>query len=125
MRNIQHWIVGKAVESTNGRHGDVFDPATGEKTGKVAFASVEDVDTAVATAKAAFNSTWRHASLAKRTRVMFAFRELVERHKKEIAALLTSEHGKVLSDALGEVSRGLEVSEFACGIPQLMKGEFS
>src|SRR5262245_5599800 len=101
MRNIRHWIGGKAADGTNGRHGDVYDPATGEVTGKVAFASNEDVDAAVATAKEAFNSGWRTASLAKRARVLFAFRELVERHKNELAALLTSEHGKVFSDALG------------------------
>src|SRR5262249_4247363 len=124
MRNITHWIGGKTMDG-NGRHGEVYDPATGEQTGRVAFASAADVDAAVATAKQAYLETWRAASLTRRTRVLFAFRELVEKHKKELAALLTSEHGKVASDALGEVSRGLEVIEFACGIPQLMKGDFS
>jgi malonate-semialdehyde dehydrogenase (acetylating) / methylmalonate-semialdehyde dehydrogenase len=124
MRDIKHWIGGKTLDRGSERHGDVFDPATGEVTGKVAFASVADVDAAVAAAKDASES-WRFSSLAKRSRVLFAYRELLEKHKVEIAALLTSEHGKVASDALGEVSRGIEVVEFACGIPQLMKGEFS
>src|SRR5262249_43375775 len=124
MRIIRHWIGGKAQGGTSDRHGEVFDPATGQVTGQVAFANVADVDAAVAAAKEA-SVSWRSASLAKRTRILFAFRDLVERHKKELAALLTSEHGKVLADALGEVNRGLEVVEFACGIPQMMKGESS
>jgi malonate-semialdehyde dehydrogenase (acetylating)/methylmalonate-semialdehyde dehydrogenase len=125
MRDIQHWIGGKTVDGNGGRHGEVYDPATGQQTGRVAFASAAEVDGAVATAREAFVSTWRGASLARRSRVLFAFRELVEKHKKDIAALLTSEHGKVASDALGEVNRGLEVIEFACGIPELIKGSFS
>ncbi len=124
MQDIRHWIGGKISERPSQRWGEVFNPATGEQTGRVAFAAVEDVDAAVAAAVEASRS-WRFSSLAKRTRVMFAFRELVERHKKEIAALLTAEHGKVASDALGEVNRGLEVIEFACGVPQLQKGEMS
>ncbi len=124
MKVIRHWIGGKTLERASERHGEVFDPATGAVTGQVAFADDGIVDLAVANAKEAFKS-WGSSSLAKRSRVLFAYRELLERHKKELAALLTSEHGKVLSDALGEVNRGLEVVEFACGIPQLMKGEFS
>jgi malonate-semialdehyde dehydrogenase (acetylating) / methylmalonate-semialdehyde dehydrogenase len=124
MRTINHWIAGKLSTRAIERTGDVYDPATGEVQAKVAFASPADVDAAVAAAKAALPE-WRDASLAKRSRVMFAFRELLERHKVEVAKLLTSEHGKVAADALGEVNRGLEVVEFACGIPQLMKGEFS
>jgi malonate-semialdehyde dehydrogenase (acetylating) / methylmalonate-semialdehyde dehydrogenase len=124
MKRIGHWIGGKAVEGASERAGDVFDPATGERTARVAFASAGDVDAAVATAREAAPA-WGTASLAKRTRILFAFRELVEKHKKDIAALITSEHGKVASDALGEVSRGLEVIEFACGIAHLMKGEHS
>jgi malonate-semialdehyde dehydrogenase (acetylating)/methylmalonate-semialdehyde dehydrogenase len=120
MRRIHHVIHGKAVDSE--RRGAVYNPATGEQTAEVAFASPAQVDEAVASAKEAFAS-WRDTSLAKRARVMFAFRDLVDRHKSEIAALLTNEHGKVLADALGEVSRGLEVIEFACGIPHLLKGE--
>src|SRR5262249_7510904 len=124
MRIIRHWIGGKAQGGTSDRHGEVFDPATGQVTGQVAFANVADVDAAVAAAKEA-SVSWRSASLAKRTRILFAFRDLVERHKKELAEILTREHGKVLADAMGEVNRGLEVVEFACGVPQLLKGEFS
>ena len=124
MRTINHWIAGKPSTRAIERSGDVYDPATGEVQAKVAFASPADVDAAVAAAKDALPE-WRDSSLAKRSRVMFAFRELLERHKVEVAKLLTSEHGKVAADALGEVNRGLEVVEFACGIPQLMKGEFS
>src|SRR5215468_4430443 len=124
MRKIGHWIGGKPAESSSERAGDVFDPATGERTARVAFASEAEVDTAVAAALEAAPA-WANSSLAKRTRILFAFRELVEKHKKDIAALITSEHGKVASDALGEVTRGLEVIEFACGIPHLLKGEHS
>ena len=124
MAYIPHWINGKASDTKAERHGDVFDPATGLKTGEVGFATPAVLDAAVAVAAKAFES-WRHASLSKRTKVLFAYRELVERHKLELARVLTAEHGKVLSDALGEVNRGLEVIEFACGIAQLMKGEFS
>jgi len=124
MRTITHWIGGKPWERPVERAGDVFDPATGQVTAKVAFASPADVDAAVTAASQALPQ-WRDASLAKRARVMFAFRELLEKHKVELARLVTSEHGKVASDALGEVNRGIEVVEFACGIPQLMKGEFS
>jgi malonate-semialdehyde dehydrogenase (acetylating)/methylmalonate-semialdehyde dehydrogenase len=124
MRTITHWINGKPWERALERKGDVYNPATGEKTAELALASPAEVDAAVAAAKAALPE-WRSASLAKRSRVLFAFRELVEKHKVEIARLLTAEHGKVASDALGEVNRGLEVIEFACGIPHLMKGEFA
>ncbi|WP_394823684.1 CoA-acylating methylmalonate-semialdehyde dehydrogenase [Pendulispora albinea] len=120
---IKHWIDNKAVDGGD-RNGDVFNPATGEKTAKVVYATREDVDRAVASAKKALES-WGKTSLAKRTRVLFAYRELVERNKDEIARMLTLEHGKVLSDAAGEVQRGLEVIEFACGISELSKGEFS
>ena len=102
----------------------MFNPATGRQTGAVQLASVEEVDRAVQSAKAAF-VTWRTLSLAKRAELMFAIRELVHERKKEIAEILTAEHGKVLSDAMGEVTRGLEVIEFACGIPTLLKGDFS
>jgi malonate-semialdehyde dehydrogenase (acetylating)/methylmalonate-semialdehyde dehydrogenase len=124
MRNIAHFIDGKLSDKPFERSADVFNPATGEVRGKVALASPADVDAAVASAKAALPA-WRETSLAKRSRTLFAFRELVEKHKVEIAALLTAEHGKVASDALGEVNRGLEVIEFACGIPHLLKGELS
>jgi malonate-semialdehyde dehydrogenase (acetylating)/methylmalonate-semialdehyde dehydrogenase len=124
MTNVSHFIDGRAWDRHAERTADVFDPATGAVTKKVALASPSEVDAAVASAKAALPS-WREASLTKRARVMFAFRELLEKHKKDVAALITSEHGKVASDALGEVSRGLEVVEFACGIPHLLKGELS
>ncbi len=121
---VTHWIGGKSWDGAVERWGDLYDPAMGDRTSRVAFAGPEVVDAAVAAASRAAE-TWRHVSLASRARVMFAFRELVERRKREVAEILTREHGKVLSDALGEVNRGLEVVEFACGLPQLLKGEFS
>ena len=124
MNRISHWIDGKVVESTSGNSAPVFDPATGEQTGAVDLASTAEVDAAVAAAKAAFPE-WRSTSLSKRAEVMFRMRELVDANRKEIATLLTAEHGKVLSDSLGEVARGLENIEYACGIPQLIKGDYS
>jgi len=124
MKQITHWINGAPSTQQPERSGDIFNPATGQVTGKVAFADVATVGLAVDAASAAF-STWRHSSLTKRTQVLFAFRELVQQNKEKIAALITDEHGKVLSDAAGEVTRGLEVVEFACGIPHLLKGGFS
>jgi malonate-semialdehyde dehydrogenase (acetylating)/methylmalonate-semialdehyde dehydrogenase len=124
LAEVRHWIAGKTWEGPVERWGDVFDPSTAERSARVAFATPEVVEAAVAAAARA-QEEWRRASLATRSRVMFAFRQLVEAHKEELARLLTREHGKVLADALGEVSRGLEVIDFACGIPQLLKGEFS
>jgi malonate-semialdehyde dehydrogenase (acetylating)/methylmalonate-semialdehyde dehydrogenase len=121
---VHHWIGGKLVEGTSGRRGPVYDPATGRLAREVDFASVEEVGAAVAAAKAAFPG-WRATSLSKRTEILFRIRNLVETHRREIAALLTAEHGKVPSDALGEVARGLENLEFACGVPHLLKGGFS
>ncbi len=106
------------------RTGEIFNPATGAVSGNVAFADAETVDKIVNISEKAFEQ-WRHASLTKRTQVLFSFRELVNKNKEKIAALITAEHGKVLSDAQGEVTRGLEVVEFACGIPHLLKGGFS
>ena len=123
-KHVTHWIDGRAWEGVTARHGDLHDPATGAVTGSVDFASVKEVDDAVAAAAAAFPG-WRAASVAKRTTVLFAFRELVNQHKDELAALIVAEHGKVHSDALGEVARGLEVVEFACGIGTILKGAFS
>ncbi len=123
-KTITHWIDGKAYEKTAERHGDVFNPATGEVQAKVALATPSVVDEAVESAWKA-SQTWRSVSLAKRTKVMFAFRQLVDKHQHEMAKLLTLEHGKVTGDALGEVNRGLEVIEFACGIADLAKGEYS
>jgi malonate-semialdehyde dehydrogenase (acetylating)/methylmalonate-semialdehyde dehydrogenase len=121
---VSHWINGQVVAGTSGREGPVYDPATGTVTKHVDFASTEEVAAAVAAAKAAFPG-WRATSLSKRTDVMFRIRNLVEQHRKEIAAFLTAEHGKVPSDALGEVARGLENLEFATGIPNLLKGDYS
>jgi malonate-semialdehyde dehydrogenase (acetylating)/methylmalonate-semialdehyde dehydrogenase len=124
MALVTHWIGGEPYAGTGGRLGDVYDPATGRLTKKVAFASKDDVDKAVASAESAF-STWRDSSLSQRSKILFAFRELTTRRAKELAEIVTSEHGKVLDDALGEVNRGLEVIEFACGIAQVLKGSFS
>jgi malonate-semialdehyde dehydrogenase (acetylating) / methylmalonate-semialdehyde dehydrogenase len=124
VRRITHWIGGRAVAGESGRSGPVFNPATGQQTGAVDFASVEEVDRAVQTAKEAFPA-WRALSLSRRTELFFRIRDLVHERRDEIARILTSEHGKVFSDAKGEVTRGLEVIEFCCGIPQLLKGGFS
>src|SRR5437763_9993315 len=123
-RTIHHWIGGKPTSGAGQRSGPVFNPATGEQQAQVAFASTADVDDAVRTAKAAFNE-WSQASLSKRTKIMFAFRELVNARVNDLAEIISDEHGKVVSDARGEVQRGLEVVEFGCGIPQLLKGSFS
>ena len=123
-KRISHWIDGAVVESTSGRTAPVFNPATGEVAAAVDLADVAEVDRAVASAKAAFPG-WRSTNLSRRAEVLFAMRELVSANAKEIASLLTAEHGKVLSDALGEVARGLENIEFACGVPHLLKGGFS
>ena len=124
MSVIPMWINGKAVQSKSGRFGDVFDPALGEATKQVGFANQEEINATVAAAKAAFPA-WRDLSTARRQAIMFRFRELLEAKKPELAAIITAEHGKVLSDALGEITRGQEVVEFACGLPHLLKGEFS
>jgi malonate-semialdehyde dehydrogenase (acetylating) / methylmalonate-semialdehyde dehydrogenase len=124
MKTIGHWIDGKPYERAAERHGDVYNPATGDVQAKVAFASPSVVDEAVESAAKTFQ-TWRSISIAKRTKILFAYRQLVDKHQHEIAKLLTLEHGKVTPDALGEVNRGLEVIEFACGIADLAKGEYS
>jgi malonate-semialdehyde dehydrogenase (acetylating)/methylmalonate-semialdehyde dehydrogenase len=124
VRTIQHWIDGAETKGSSTRSAAVFDPATGDQQAEVMLAESGDVDRAVASAASAFEE-WGDISISRRTRVLFAFRELVNRRQDELAAAITSEHGKVLSDALGEVQRGLEVVEFACGIPSLLKGEYS
>jgi malonate-semialdehyde dehydrogenase (acetylating)/methylmalonate-semialdehyde dehydrogenase len=124
INRISHWIDGKVSPGTSGRSGAVYNPATGERASTVDFASVDEVDAAVASARAAFPA-WRATSLSRRAEVMFRFREIVDANRKEIAALLTAEHGKVQSDALGEVARGVENVEFACGVPHLLKGGYS
>jgi malonate-semialdehyde dehydrogenase (acetylating)/methylmalonate-semialdehyde dehydrogenase len=124
LKRISHWIGGRIVEGTSGRSGPVYDPAKGSQAAEVDFASVEEIDRAVQAAKAAFPA-WRAMSLSRRTELFFRIRALVHEHREDIAKLLTAEHGKVLSDAKGEVARGLEVIEYCCGIPELLKGEFS
>ncbi len=124
METIQHLVDGTALPGGSGRSHPVFNPATGEQTARVGLAGAEEVDAAVASAKAAFED-WRHTSLAARTKLMLAFRNLVEANADEIAARLTAEHGKVRSDALGEVARGLENIEYACGLADLLKGGFN
>ena len=124
VKRITHHINGAYWTGKAERSGDVYNPATGRITGKVDFASLADVDYAIESATRA-QVEWRSASLAKRVQVLFAFREILNARKEEVARLITAEHGKVLSDALGEVTRGLEVVEFACGIPHLLKGSYS
>jgi malonate-semialdehyde dehydrogenase (acetylating)/methylmalonate-semialdehyde dehydrogenase len=124
MKRITHWIDGKPWVGDAERLGKVFNPATGAQTGEVDFATDAEVDEAVAAATRAFPA-WRATSLAKRTTALFALRELLAAHLDDVADLVVSEHGKVKSDAAGEVARGLEVVEFACGIAQLLKGEFT
>ncbi|NMR19615.1 CoA-acylating methylmalonate-semialdehyde dehydrogenase [Cellulomonas fimi] len=122
---IPHWIGGRAVPPADGAPtAAVTNPATGRVSGRVPLGTAADVDAAVAAARTAFPA-WRDTALSRRGQVLFAFRELLNARKEELAAILTAEHGKVLSDALGEVSRGLEVVEFACGIPHLLKGGFT
>ena len=124
MRTINHWIGGRSWSGSPERSGPVFDPATGTQAGEVALASVDEVDAAVAAAGEAFEE-WRHVPVTRRQNVMFEFRQIVAERRQVMAELLTSEHGKTVPDALGEVQRGLEVIEFACNIAHLTKGEFS
>src|SRR5579862_9367963 len=124
VRTVNHWIGGRPSASTSGRRGVVWNPAIGEVQAMVDFAGVEEVDHAVAVAKRAF-AEWRVTPLSRRAEVMFKLRELVDANRRRIAEILTSEHGKTLPDAMGEVARGLENIEFACGIPNLLKGGFS
>src|SRR5690348_490888 len=124
MMRIAHWIGGAARAGVSGRVGPVFNPASGEQTGEVDLASVDEVAAAVADAERAA-AGWREASLARRSAVLFKFRELLAANAAELAAVVTGEHGKVLSDAAGEVARGLENAEFATGIPHLLKGSYS
>jgi malonate-semialdehyde dehydrogenase (acetylating)/methylmalonate-semialdehyde dehydrogenase len=121
---IEHWINGTTATGTSGRTSPVFNPATGQQTGEVDLAGAADVGGAVEAAVAAARE-WRHASLSRRSGVLFAFRELLHSRGDELAAIVTSEHGKVLSDAAGEIARGLENVEYAAGVPQLLKGGYS
>ncbi len=121
---IDHWVTGRVASGQSGRHADVFNPATGQVTGRVALASTREVDAAVAAAQAAF-SAWADTPPLRRARVMFRFLELLNQHRDDLARLITAEHGKVFTDAQGEVTRGIEIVEFACGIPQLLKGAYT
>jgi malonate-semialdehyde dehydrogenase (acetylating) / methylmalonate-semialdehyde dehydrogenase len=123
-RTIRHRIGGEETSGSSSRSAPVWDPATGEQQAEVVLAEPADVDAAIAAAREAF-ADWSEASLSRRAKVMFAFRELLNANVEKLARVVSSEHGKVLEDAKGEVSRGLEVVEFACGIPQLLKGEYS
>jgi malonate-semialdehyde dehydrogenase (acetylating)/methylmalonate-semialdehyde dehydrogenase len=124
VREIHHYINGAETAGTSGRYGDVFDPAQGSVAARVALASTAEVDAAVAAARAALPA-WSEMPPLRRARILFAFKSLLDAHAREIAEILTREHGKVLSDAMGEVTRGIEVVEFACAAPQLLKGQFT
>ncbi|HTT39706.1 MAG TPA: CoA-acylating methylmalonate-semialdehyde dehydrogenase [Burkholderiales bacterium] len=124
VQEIRHYIDGREVAGISGRYGDVYNPALGQQSGRVPFASTEEVGRAVASAQAAFPG-WSATPPLRRARVIFKFKELVEREADAVARLISAEHGKVVADARGEVTRGLEVVEFACGIPHLLKGEYS
>ena len=124
MRTLSHWINGQSTPGTSGRQSPVYNPATGEHTGNVDLASVDEVDAAVAAAAAAFPS-WRATSLSRRSEIMFRVREILDARRKELAEIISFEHGKVIADAMGEIARGLENVEFACGVPQMLKGGFS
>jgi malonate-semialdehyde dehydrogenase (acetylating) / methylmalonate-semialdehyde dehydrogenase len=124
LKRITHWIGGRPLAGESGRSGPVYNPAAGVQTREVDFASPEEIDRAVQAAKAAF-AAWRATSLSRKTDIFFRIRKLVDEHREDIAKILTAEHGKVLSDAKGEVARGLEVVEFCCGIPELLKGGFT
>ena len=124
MRDISHFIDGKTFAGTSGRHGDVFDPNTGQVQARVAFATPAEIDAAIQSAARA-QVGWAQMNPQRRARVMFAWKALIEAHMDELAALLSSEHGKVIADAKGDIQRGLEVVEFACGIPHLLKGDYT
>src|SRR5580692_1878358 len=124
LREVHHWVNGQTLTGSSGRFGDVFNPASGELQARVALATPAEVDTAVAAATAAFPD-WSAQPPLRRARVLFRFREIFERRLDEVAALINREHGKVFSDARGEATRGLEVIEFATGIPHLLKGELT
>ena len=124
VNRISHWIDGAVVKGTSGRSGRVYNPATGVQSAEVDFASAAEVDRAVASAVAA-QREWRAANMSRRAEVLFNIRDLVDANRKEIASVLSAEHGKVIADALGEVARGLENVEFACGVPNLLKGGYS
>jgi malonate-semialdehyde dehydrogenase (acetylating)/methylmalonate-semialdehyde dehydrogenase len=122
--DVVHYIHGQSVNGSGTRSQPIFNPATGERPRKLVLGDTTDVDAAVASAKAAFPK-WSNTPPIRRARVMLRFLELMNKHRDELAAIITAEHGKVFSDAQGEVSRGIDVIEFACGIPQLLKGDYT
>jgi len=122
--DVVHYVAGQRFSGTSGRFQDVFHPASGQKSRKVALASTADVNQAVAVAQAAFPK-WADTPPLRRARIMFKYLELLNKHQDELAAIITAEHGKVFTDAQGEVTRGIEIVEFACGIPELLKGEYT
>ncbi len=124
MERISHWVNNKVVRGTSGRTGKVFNPATGEQQAEVDLASIEEMDAVIAVAKAAFPA-WRATNMSRRAEIMFRMRELLDANRKELASILTLEHGKVPADAMGEIARGVENVEFACGIPALLKGGYT
>ena len=124
MREIGHFVGGKEVKGTSGRFGDVFNPNTGEVQAKVALAKHSEVEHAIAVAELA-QPAWAATNPQRRARVFFRFLELVQKDTENLAKLLSSEHGKTIADSKGDIQRGVEVVEFACGIPHLLKGEFS
>jgi len=123
-KDVQHFVNGARVAGRSGRHSPIFNPATGEESGRVALANAAEMDAAVKAAEAAFPK-WAATPPIQRARIMFRFKELIEKHMDELAAIITAEHGKTIVDAKGSLTRGLEVVEFACGIPHLLKGEFT
>ena len=123
-KNLSHYINGQPYDGRSNRYADGFNPATGEIITSVPLASTDEVALAVASAKAAFPA-WSETPALKRARVLFNFKALLDKHQDELAELITREHGKVFSDAKGEVMRGIEIVEFACGIPHLFKGQYS
>ena len=124
MRPIEHFIGGQTVVGASGRFGDVFDPNTGQVQARVQLATLSELDRAVENAAAA-QKDWAKVNPQRRARVMFEFKRLLELHMDELAHLLSSEHGKVIADSKGDIQRGLEVIEFSCGIPHLLKGEYT
>ncbi|HYI97032.1 MAG TPA: CoA-acylating methylmalonate-semialdehyde dehydrogenase, partial [Bryobacteraceae bacterium] len=124
IKRVSHWVGGEVVASTSGTSGIVWDPATGQQQARVDFASTDEVDHAVGVAKSAFPA-WRATSLSRRSEILFKMRELIDANRKKLATIISLEHGKTLSDAMGEIARGLENIEFACGIPNLLKGGYS
>ena len=124
MNLIEHFVEGKIYKGTSRKTGKVYNPATGEQSSEVKLANSKDVDVAVESAKKAFVS-WSNTPPLQRARVMFKFKELIEKNSDELTKIIVSEHGKVYEDARGSLIRGLEVVEYACGIPQMLKGEFT